>query len=114
MLETMSQMITTSEARVPASAGTLRIALIYIRVSTDEQANEGMSLPAQLTDCRRYAQHNRWIIGGEYEDEMSGKRDDRPNYQALLAEARRLRAEGKNVVVVVKWLHRFGRKLIER
>ncbi len=45
---------------------------------------------------------------------MSGTRADRPQYQALLVEARRLRSQRKSVIVIVKWLHRFGRRLTER
>jgi DNA invertase Pin-like site-specific DNA recombinase len=45
---------------------------------------------------------------------MSGKRDDRPGYQALLAEARRLSGTGAPAVVVVAWLHRLGRRVRER
>src|SRR5207247_1764919 len=55
-----------------------------------------------------------WVIRNEYQDVMTGSRDDRPQYQALLAMARSLRAEGKQVTVVVKRLDRFGRKLAER
>jgi DNA invertase Pin-like site-specific DNA recombinase len=90
------------------------IALIYIRVSTEDQANEGLSLAAQLNDCRNYVKQHGWVIGTEFEDHMTGTRADRPQYQALLGEARRLRKEGKQVVVVVKWLNRFGRKIEER
>jgi site-specific DNA recombinase len=89
-------------------------ALIYTRVSSDEQAREGVSLAAQLDECRRYAARQQWVLGREFQDIMTGKRDDRPAYQALLAEARQLRAAGQAVVVVVMWLHRFGRKLLER
>jgi DNA invertase Pin-like site-specific DNA recombinase len=96
------------------TAGGITSALIYTRVSGDEQEREGLSLPAQLAGCRRYVQAHGWIIGGELQDVMSGKRDDRPQYRALLAEVRRLRADGQNVVVVVKWLHRFGRRVAER
>jgi hypothetical protein len=45
---------------------------------------------------------------------MTGTRDDRPDYQQLLADVRRLRAEGRQVAVVVSALDRFGRKLTER
>jgi DNA invertase Pin-like site-specific DNA recombinase len=89
-------------------------ALLYTRVSGDEQAREGLSLPAQLADCRRYVRAQNWILGHEFEDVMSGKRDDRPQYQAMLTEVRRLRASGHAVVVVVKWLHRLGRRVLER
>ena len=89
------------------------VALLYSRVSTEEQEREGLSLPAQLKDCRRYAAGLGWVIGDEYRDVLSGRRDDRPGYQRLLADVRRLRAEGRPVAVVVKWLHRLGRRVLE-
>src|SRR3954466_9633840 len=99
--------------RKPA-ASTITTALVYTRVSSDEQAREGVSLDAQLRECRQYAARQGWILGMEYQDVMSGTRDDRPRYQALLAEARRMRGEGQPVAVVVAALDRFGRKLLER
>ena len=78
----------------PATS-TISTALVYVRVSSDEQAKEGVSLDAQLTACRRYAAERGWVLGREYQDILSGKRDDRPYYQALLTEVRRLRSEGK-------------------
>src|SRR5215212_9603443 len=89
-------------------------ALVYTRVSKDEQAKEGLSLPAQLQTARRYCAERGWIIGGEYQDVLSGKRDDRVGYQRLLTDARRLASEGRAVAVVVMRLDRFGRKLTER
>src|SRR5687767_9806728 len=100
--------------RTAATNGGITTALVYTRVSGDEQAREGLSLAAQLADCRAYCRTHGWAIGGEYQDHMSGKRDDRPAYQELLAEARQLRATGVQLVVVVKWLHRFGRRVSER
>jgi DNA invertase Pin-like site-specific DNA recombinase len=82
--------------------------VIYTRVSSEEQEREGLSLAAQLADCRRYVAAHSWVIAAEHQDVMSGRRDDRPSYQALLADVRRLRREGQNVIVVVKWLHRLG------
>jgi DNA invertase Pin-like site-specific DNA recombinase len=93
---------------------TLKLALVYTRVSGYEQEREGLSLPAQLANCRRYTSAHGWPIYVEYQDAMTGKRDDRPSYQELLAEVRRLRAEGQQVVVVVNWLHRLGRRVLER
>jgi site-specific DNA recombinase len=90
------------------------LALIYTRVSGFEQEREGLSLPAQLANCRRYTSAHGWAIINEYQDVMTGKRDDRPDYQRMLAEARRLQAEGQQVVVVVNWLHRLGRRVLER
>ena len=54
-------------------------ALIYTRVSTDEQATAGYSLDAQLSEARRYAARQQWVIGQEFQDILSGKRDDRPS-----------------------------------
>lgn len=89
-------------------------ALIYTRVSSDEQAREGVSLDAQLAECRRYAAQRGWALGEEYQDVLSGKRDDRPAYQRLLADVRRQRGEGKALVVVVAALDRLGRRILER
>src|SRR5918997_5521905 len=89
-------------------------ALIYTRVSSDEQAREGLSLDAQLTACRRYAAERGWVLGDEYQDVLRGTRDDRPRYQALLAEVRRLRGDGRLAVVTVARLDRFGRRVLER
>src|SRR5438045_9390471 len=92
--------------------GGITTALIYTRVSSDEQAREGVSLDAQLAACRDYAARQGWVIGGEFTDVMSGTRDDRPEYQALLGEARRLRGKGRSVAVAVARLDRFGRRLL--
>ena len=84
------------------------IALIYTRVSTGRQEREGMSLPAQTKDCRRYVRdHAGWVLGTEFTDTLTGRRDDRPGYQSLLAEARRLRATANQVAIVVAALDRL-------
>jgi DNA invertase Pin-like site-specific DNA recombinase len=102
-------------AEPPArTAVAMIIALLYTRVSTDEQAREGLSLEAQLAEDRRYVAHQGWVIGGEFQDVEKGMRDDRQGYQALLAAARSLSAGGARVVVVVAALDRFGRHLLER
>src|SRR5215212_7055021 len=97
-----------------SGATSITTALVYTRVSSEEQAREGVSLDAQLTECRRYAAQHGWMLGQEFQDVLSGKRDDRPAYQALLADVRRLRAEGQSVVVVVFRLDRLGRRILER
>jgi DNA invertase Pin-like site-specific DNA recombinase len=57
------------------------VALLYRRVSTEEQATEGLSLAAQQYDIRNYAARRHWTIGAEFADVLSGTRDDRPAYQ---------------------------------
>src|SRR5688500_12592395 len=64
-------------------------ALIYTRVSTEDQQREGVSLADQLAACRRYCAERGWAMGAEFQDVLSGKREDRPQYQALLMEAER-------------------------
>ena len=41
-------------------------AIIYLRVSTKVQAEDGYSLPAQLDACREYATRFGWRIISEY------------------------------------------------
>jgi len=56
-------------------------AVLYTRVSTDEQAEKGYSLPSQLNACRTYASEHGYIVPGKaYEivDDCSGAKLDRP------------------------------------
>ncbi|UNO48962.1 recombinase family protein [Alicyclobacillus acidoterrestris] len=62
---------------------------IYARVSTEEQAEEGFSIQAQLETLRVYAQQHHYIIHHEYVDEgISGKSiKNRMALQKLLRDA---------------------------
>ena len=76
-------------------------AAIYVRVSTEEQANEGFSIQAQLADLHRYAEiHNIEIVEQYVDEGYSGKSiEGRPHMQRLLKDSR----QGKfNVVLVYK------------
>src|SRR5829696_7162383 len=61
------------QRRTATGTSSLTTALIYTRVSSEEQAREGVTLDAQLAECRRYAAQHGWLLGGEYQDVMSGK-----------------------------------------
>src|SRR5215204_6606771 len=76
-------------------------ALIYTRVSSDDQEDEGVSLPAQVSECRRYVSRQEWVFGDELQDVQTGRRDDRPDYQRMLMSVRGLVLEGKPAAVVV-------------
>jgi len=90
-------------------------ALIYSRVSTDEQGDEGVSLPAQVGEARRYnARQPGWIAGQEFQDVESGRRDDRSDYQRLLMTARGHALAGRRVSLTVASLDRLGRNIAER
>lgn len=61
-----------------------RIAL-YARVSSDRQAKEGDSIPAQLSALRQYAEAHNYTVVGEYVDDgISGTKFDRDELQNLL------------------------------
>src|SRR5436190_22791948 len=94
---------------VPVDAATT--ALIYARVSSAEQEDEGVSLPAQVSECRRYVGRQGWLFGDEMQDVETGRRDDRPGYQRLLLSVRGLALEGKPATVVVASLDRLGRNV---
>jgi site-specific DNA recombinase len=81
---------------------------IYARVSSQEQANEGVSIEAQIAALRAYAKSQGWEVFDEYIDGgFSGGTDDRPALKRLLIDANRHRF---NIVAVCK-LDRFFRNL---
>jgi DNA invertase Pin-like site-specific DNA recombinase len=47
-------------------------AIIYLRVSTDEQAESGLGLEAQLAACQATATRMHWHVAVTLEDSMSG------------------------------------------
>jgi site-specific DNA recombinase len=47
-------------------------AVLYARVSTDEQADKGYSLPSQFDAMRKYATQQGFEIAGEFQDDYSG------------------------------------------
>lgn len=47
-------------------------AIIYARVSTDEQADKGCSLPTQIEACRKYAAERGFAVVAEYADDYTG------------------------------------------
>lgn len=62
-------------------------AVIYVRVSTDEQAEHGVSLRAQEEGCRRFAEAKGWPVVSVFRDEgISGGAplSDRPGLQAAI------------------------------
>ena len=71
-------------------------AIIYVRVSTTEQAETdidgGYSLPLQLRECRKKATELNAVVVGEYQDAgASARSTNRPQLQAALA---RIEAQG--------------------
>jgi DNA invertase Pin-like site-specific DNA recombinase len=84
-------------------------AVIYLRVSTKEQAEEGYSIPAQAEACRRFSADKGWELADEYVDRgESARTADRPQLQAMLA---RLADDPTIDCLVVHKLDRLARNL---
>ncbi len=61
-----------------------KIAGLYIRVSTEDQAREGFSLPEQEKRLRAMCEFKGYEIYKVYADEgISAKNDKRPTYQMI-------------------------------
>jgi len=81
---------------------------VYARVSTQEQAVEGVSIEAQVAALQAYARSQGWEIADEYIDGgYSGGTDERPALKRLLVDAKQHRF---NILAVCK-LDRFFRNL---
>lgn len=63
---------------------------IYVRVSSDRQAKKELSIPAQQKAIHQYCQDKGWIVVSEFiEKGKSAKTDDRPEFQKMIAMAKR-------------------------
>jgi site-specific DNA recombinase len=82
-------------------------AVIYARVSTDEQT-KGYSLPTQLEACRKYAAERGYEISAEFRDDHTGASLDRPGLNQL----REFVAAASIEVMVVYDVDRLARKSV--
>lgn len=88
-------------------------ALLYARMSTKEQADRELSIPAQLEAMRRYIAAHRWQVleDGEYVDKgESARTADRPQLQAALT---RCRKDRRVDVLLVHKLDRLARSVAD-
>ena len=99
---------------VPTTDDGPEYAVGYGRISGTERQLEGLSLPRQHGDVLAQIAKGGHLLDSWFEEALSGKRDDRPQYLAALARAEALRREGKRVVVIVARYDRLGRNMAER
>ena len=67
----------------------MKTVLIYSRVSTEEQAEEGQSIETQIRICKKWAKENDYQVEAVYTDEgKSATNLNRPALQDLLARCR--------------------------
>lgn len=79
-------------------------AVIYARFSSHNQREE--SIEGQVRECRAFAERNDIQIIGSYADRaISGKTDNRPEFQRMIADS----AKGQFQAVIVYQLDRFAR-----
>jgi len=83
-------------------------AALYIRVSTEEQAEEGFSIPAQSKQLSEYCVKNGIEVFKIYADEgLSGQKENRPQFQQMVKDAEK---KLFNIILVHKF-DRFARKV---
>lgn len=83
------------------------IAAGYLRVSTDEQAEHGISIPSQKSRILSYCNSQGWELYKFYiDDGYSGKDLERPDIKALIRDSE---SRSFDVVVVIK-LDRLSRR----
>ncbi len=81
--------------------------VIYVRVSSRKQVNEGTGLSSQEQSCRTYAQTNGYTVAEVFSDIISGTVGARAGTKALVQYLRKHRSD--NLVVIVDDVDRFAR-----
>lgn len=87
-----------------------RRAIIYTRVSTDEQ-NNGYSPSDQKDKLYKYCEHNNIEVVGFYHDDESGKSFDRPEWLKIMQFIKKNKGYVDNIYFI-KW-DRFSRNVAE-
>jgi DNA invertase Pin-like site-specific DNA recombinase len=82
-------------------------AIIYCRISTQQQATRGDGLGSQEAVCRQYAERMGYEVIEVFRDTVTGSITERPAMQAMLKFLPRHKARG--VVVLVDHPNRFSR-----
>ncbi|MCU0799451.1 MAG: recombinase family protein [Candidatus Thermoplasmatota archaeon] len=102
--------------------GAFSNAVIYCRVSTEDQAKEGFSLAAQEERLNAYCLAKGWEVVKVYVDDgYSGRSDDRPAYQRMLREKDqwdvmvvlkmdRIHRNSKNFTLMMEQLRDWGKE----
>jgi DNA invertase Pin-like site-specific DNA recombinase len=97
-------------------------AVIYCRVSTEDQAKEGFSLSAQEERLKAYCTAKNWTVVRTYiDDGYSGRSDDRPAYKDMMSKRDewdvmvvlkmdRIHRNSKNFTLMMEELKRTGKE----
>jgi site-specific DNA recombinase len=85
----------------------MKNAIIYTRVSTDDQADKGFSLPYQKEVLERYCNIKKTNILKHFQDDYSAKTFERPEWKKLMSYCKANRRE-VDEILFSKW-DRFSR-----
>lgn len=119
-------MVKASERVSEGRAGRARVAVGYCRVSTAQQASEGVSLDAQKARIEAWAKARGCEVGAIHVDAglSGGRADNRPALQAALAQVckeggalvvyslSRLARSTKDAILIVERLEKCGADLV--
>jgi site-specific DNA recombinase len=83
--------------------------VLYVRVSTDEQAEKGFSLDYQEESLRRFCAIKNYNILGVYREDHSAKNFNRPEWRKLMLFVK-ANKKSVNQLLFVKW-DRFSRNI---
>jgi site-specific DNA recombinase len=86
-------------------------AAIYARVSSDDQAEKGYSLPSQIEACQRFAEQKGFDVAAVYQDDISGAKPitSRPDGYQL----QRVIESGQIRAVIVYCVDRLSRDIVD-
>jgi site-specific DNA recombinase len=85
-------------------------AIILARVSTEDQMQEGYSIPAQLQRAREYCQKKGLIVQSEHPFDESSTKDQRKKFELVVDEIRKAK---EVVALVVETVDRLQRSFKE-
>ncbi|MGG5739730.1 recombinase family protein [Bacillus cereus group sp. IBL03679] len=84
--------------------------VIYRRVSTDMQVEEGISLDMQKLRLEQYAKSQDWVVINDYCDEgYSAKNTERPAFQKMIKDMKKHQYD----IILVYRLDRFTRSVMD-
>jgi DNA invertase Pin-like site-specific DNA recombinase len=85
-------------------------AILYVRVSSEEQVKSGLSLEAQRATLRSEAERRGWEVTAVLADEVSAKRGSR---RPAFEQARELLETGEANALLVTRLDRMSRSVVD-
>ena len=85
-------------------------AIILARVSTEEQMNEGQSIPAQLARAREYAKRKELKVYREFQFDESSIKDQRAKFEEIVEEIKKTK---EPVALIVETVDRLQRSFKE-